>query len=235
MKNRILILLAAMLLVLSASCAQKETDVSDSSVSSAEVQSIIDDESMRALASSLIEIVSDSLSDEPSSEAESSEPEADPSFCIESENGSYMFVPETNTGSFSTEFSAVTNEKGGIVMTLADGRIIELPYTEVVYDEENDIYRTEINGMDFLIEEFYDSDNKLCQVFECIEPIDDFPKHLIPALIVTYYPELEYGSLNIRFIYEPDGNTYTLYYADGHSTEKTIMFDEDSETYYFAE
>lgn len=149
------------------------------------------------------------------------------SFMVVTEHGTYSFFSEEKRGSYKAEFNTVTDEDTQkLNLLLTDGRTVELNYGDIVYDEEEMIYKTEINGFTFWIEEFNDGQGRLCQALECIELTER-------TIFVLYYPELDHGTLEIYFDFEAEGDTYTLNYADGNSSVKTILFDEESGEYYF--
>lgn len=143
------------------------------------------------------------------------------------EHGVYEFYDDLGKGEYSTEFDTVKNEENGnLTLNLKDGRSVELVYGEIVYDEKDGIYKTEINGLTFWVEDITDADGKMLQILECIER----PER---SIFVHYYPELDCGDLRICFDYEANGNEYTFKYADGKTAVKTILFDEETNEYYF--
>lgn len=219
MKNRIFALILSGLMLTLSACATEETQ--ENSDFSADSSIIADEQS---------DETQNSESDEVS--AYSSE---NKSIQIISAGGTYEFG-EDGTGSYSVEFDAVEYDERGIALTLTDGRNMNLNYSEVVYDETDKIYKTEINDITFWIEESYTQEsNNFYQVFQCIEPIDKFKGKVISTIIITYYPELEHGRINMTFLYETQGDEYTIYYPDGGIVTRRISFDEEKGEYYFAE
>ena len=145
---------------------------------------------------------------------------------IKVEHGVYTFY-DNGKGEYTTEFDTINNEENGnLTLILKDGRSVELVYGEIVYDESDGIHKTTINGLSFWIEDITDGDGKMLQILECIER----PER---SIFVHYYPELDCGDMTIVFDYEADGTEYTFNYADGNSSVKTILYDEEAEEYYF--
>lgn len=155
-------------------------------------------------------------------------------FDIVTTGGTYSFG--NFTGRYDTEFTGVENPEGGITLTLLDGREMLFKYSEIVYDEENDIYRTQINGMDFWVHEKYRDDGQLVQNFECIQRPEIFEgTDIITNIIITYYPQYGKGNLGIAFVYEIDGENMILKYADGGVLNKKIAWNESQQTYEFVQ
>ena len=158
------------------------------------------------------------------------------SFTVETEHAVYDFLAETGTGDYRTEFTTAETSSTSITITLSDGRTMQLNHTGIVYDEENDIYRTEINDLDFWVYEYHDSNNNLCQVYNCIEPLDnlgDFKGRVISTITVNYNPELESGDIKMIFLYEIQGDKVIISYPDGMVLTKTVKYDKDNNKYYF--
>lgn len=157
-------------------------------------------------------------------------------FEVITDTAKYEFFSESGTGSYYTEFHSANKDEHCITITLLDGRVMELNYTEIVFDKEDEIYRTDINGLDFMVSEFHDSNNTLCQVFECIEPMNnlgDFEGRVISTIIVKYKPELETGEINMTFLYEIKDGKAIIRYADGKEIYKTVLIDDESGKFYF--
>lgn len=160
------------------------------------------------------------------------------SFTVETEHAVYDFIAEEGTGDYRTTFTTTETNPNSITITLADGRTMQLNHTGIVYDEEAEIYRTEINGLDFLVYEYLNSNNTLCQVYDCIDPMDnlgDFNGRVISTITVNFNPELESGDIRMVFLYEIKGDEVTIRYADGKELTKTVKYDEKTEQYYFGE
>ena len=142
------------------------------------------------------------------------------------EHSVYTFY-DYGKGEYFTEFDAVKNDDNGtLTLNLKDGRSVDLVYGEIVYDETEGIYKTEINGLEFWVEDITDGEGRMLQILECIE----YPER---SIFVHYYPELDCGDMTIVFKYEANGTEYTFNYADGNTSVKTILFDEETEEYYF--
>lgn len=142
------------------------------------------------------------------------------------EHGVYEFY-DNGVGEYHTEFDTVKNEENGnLTLNLKDGRSVELVYGEILFDEKEGIYKTEINGFTFWVEDITDGEGRSVQKLECI----DRPER---SIFVKYYPELDCGDLLICFDYEANGSEYTFKYADGNTSVKTILFDEETNEYYF--
>ncbi len=234
MKNRHLYVVFALILALSSvfcSCAQDEGAKTDSAV-------VSPTENLNDAIVSTDDASSDGLEVEEVSSDEQSADECihgeDTAFAVSSDKGSYTIFPDTKTGCYLTEFTAKSGE-GVISITLSDGRVLDLEYDEVSFDESESTHLTVINGLDFVITESADADNNRVQTFECIEKIDFFSENLDDLIVVTYFPETEKGKLQIWFTFENEGEEYTFHYADGHSAEKCIGFDSETETHYFYE
>ncbi len=154
------------------------------------------------------------------------------------DTAAYEFYPESNTGSYYTQFHSATKDANSITITLLDGRTMQLNYDEIIFDEAEQIYRTKINELDFMISEIHDSDNNLVQVFKCIEPLEnlgDFNGKVESVLTVNYKPELENGEISMAFLYELDGDNVIIRYPDGRELTKKIKYNEDGKTFTFAE
>ena len=174
-----------------------------------------------------------------SSQAESSVDTSDSdSFKVITETAAYEFRPETKTGKYYTTFHSAKKGQNSISITLQDGREMKLNYTEISFDENEQIHYTKINDLDFEISEHHDDGNNLVQVFECIEPmenISNFEGRVDYTITVTYKPEMESGEINMSFLYESDGEIYQIRYPDGRELTKTVKYNEDTKEYYFAE
>ena len=142
------------------------------------------------------------------------------------EHGVYRFY-DNGRGEYFTEFITVENEENGkLTLNLKDGRSVELLYGEILYDENEGINKTEINGLEFWVEDITDAEGRMLQILECIER----PER---SLFIHYYPELDCGDLTIYFDYESNSDEYTFKYADGNTSVKTILYNEETEEYYF--
>ncbi len=158
------------------------------------------------------------------------------SFTVETEFATYDFLAYDGTGDYRTDFTTADTNTNSITITLADGRTMQLNHTGIVYDEENEIYRTEINELDFMVYEYHDSNNLLCQVYDCIEPMEnlgDFKGRVISTITVNYNPELECGDIRMVFLYEIQGDKVIISYPDGKVLEKTVKYDKENDKYYF--
>ena len=239
MKKRIFILISVLALICFCSCEGNDSasnlnnsgSISDVSELSAESSITVQDTANNSNASEIgdtseICSASDDSSDEDNGESSTAGDEGD-YFEISVESGVYCFYTDEMKGSYKTDFSIVQGDAPALsTLVLKDGRNIQLNYGEIVFDEEDSIYKTEINGFTFWIEEFHDSEGRLCQVLECIEKTER-------TIFVLFYPELDYGTVEIHFDFVADGDKYTLNYADGQTAEKTVVFDSESGEYYF--
>lgn len=157
-------------------------------------------------------------------------------FTVETEHAVYDFISTEGVGDYRTEFTTTATNPNSITITLADGRTMQLNHTGIVYDEENEIYKTEINGLDFLVYEYLDSNNNLCQVYDCIEPMDnlgDFKGRVISTITVNFNPELESGDIRMVFLYEIKEDKVIIRYPDGAELTKTIKYNNTENKYYF--
>ncbi len=167
---------------------------------------------------------SDEDSEQSNTVSKTTEPRALEKITVE--HGVYEFF-EDRVGEYQTEFDTVKNEENGnLTLILKDGRSVELVYGDILYDEEDEIYKTTINGLSFWIEDITDSEGRMLQILECIER----PER---SIFVQYYPELDCGDMRIFFDYEANGTEYTFKYADGNTSVKTILYNEETEEYYF--
>ncbi|MBQ4316878.1 MAG: hypothetical protein IJC20_01390 [Clostridia bacterium] len=157
-------------------------------------------------------------------------------FKVETEFSTYEFFSNTATGAYKTEFHSAKKSENGIAITLLDGRNMELQYKEVTFNENDQTHSAEINGLDFNVSEFHDSNNNICQVFESIKPSDensDSDEQSTPSIVVKYYPELEHGAIDMAFSYNISGEIVTISYPDGKDLTKTVKYNEAEKKYYF--
>ncbi len=234
-KTAILITLVFMVFL---SACVTEIDVEDSVVSKEELDvgsyTESTDESTTSTPDNSDESDTSKISEQTDVSDETSEPDG---FKVITDTASYEFYSESSTGNYHTEFHSAKSSENSITITLLDGRVMDLNYTEIVFDEKDQIYRTTINELDFKVSEFHDSANTLCQVFECIEPIEnlgDFDGKVDSTITVKYKPELERGEIDMSFLYETDGDKVTIRYPDGKELTKTVKYNEETEEYYFA-
>lgn len=232
MKNKSVILLLILAVLVFSSCADGSTTTNSSSVPEATADSL----NIVSSESNGEDLCANITEDEPIC-CEPLPLDGKNSFVtIKTENYEYSFNGEFCSGRYDTEFTGVKNDSGGITLTLRDGRTMYLNYSEVTYDEKDEIYRTEINGLDFMITEGYTTGNEFVQNFECIEMPEIFKNtDIITTILITYYPELGHGQIAISYVYEVDGEKVTLHYADGGVLTKTIKWDENKGEYYIGE
>ena len=143
------------------------------------------------------------------------------SIIAEAEYGRYIIYTEEGYGFYETE---MTMHDG--YMLLADGRKVPLVYESVSHGED-EICSANINGRKHNITSFTDSEERLCQLLECVEDSNDFP---ITSKII-YYPELEYGIATIGFRTETAEDGFLLNYFDGGSYLLTVTLDEENGNY----
>ena len=242
MKNRILFALLLVLAIVFSACNQREENMDTSSADNiGEKSDIAVSVGEASIEISRVSDISDEIvldiTKEPSENIEDIDPQkslAEGWFEVITPYGEYQFGDKV--GDYRTEFTGEDNPDGSITFTLLDGRIMNFKHGEIVYDEENNIYRTEINGLDFLVHESVTSDGLSHVTYDCIERIDAFKDvSNIVYIQIDYYPELCSGHLHIAFTYELNGEEVTLKYADGGVLTKTIKWDEETQKYYFAE
>lgn len=158
------------------------------------------------------------------------------SFTVETEHAVYDFSATEGVGDYRTDFTITETNPNSITITLADGRTMQLNHTGIVYDEEAEIHKTEINELDFLVYEYLDSNNNLCQVYDCIEPMEnlgDFKGRVISTITVNFNPEIEKGDIRMVFLYEIKGDKVIISYPDGAELTKTVKYDKENDRYYF--
>ncbi|MBO5870449.1 MAG: hypothetical protein J6Q89_06830 [Clostridia bacterium] len=157
-------------------------------------------------------------------------------FKVETEFSTYEFFSNSATGSYKTKFNSAKKSENGITITLADGRVMELQYKEVTFNENDQTHSAEINGLPFNVSEFHDSNNNICQVFECTNQSDesnDSDEQSTPSIVVKYFPELEHGEIDMAFTYNISGENVVISYPDGKDLTKTVKYNESEEKYYF--
>ena len=167
---------------------------------------------------------------------ETSEPSDDSNdFKVITEFSRYEFFASSHTGRYTTEFHSAIQSETGITITLLGGRTMELQYQKVTFNEDDQTHQTVINGLDFVVSEYHDSNNNICQVFESDKSIGDseYSELASPSITVKYYPELERGEIVMLFSYKLSGENLTIHYPDGQSLSKILKYNESEDRYYF--
>ncbi len=146
---------------------------------------------------------------------------------IDDGNNRYSLDLTTNCGSYSTTFTLTENTNNGekVVWTLADGTVAEFSCENVVWDSESGSMT--IDGKEF---EIYDI------------PADEFGDAYIDIscydananVFIYYYPDTQTGDIYADFTFISNGDTYMFSYLNG-IVQKTILQDEETGDYYFAE
>ncbi len=138
----------------------------------------------------------------------------------------YFIDPWQKCGYFETEFTMAENE-----IHFSDGRILPFIYEELTYNEQEGHHTAVINGRNYLLTTFTSNEGSLCQLLECT---DEFEGYAVTSSVL-YYPELEYGKISMGFTFEIEDEKYTLTYLDGYTEQHTIVLDEESGSYIFAD
>lgn len=146
---------------------------------------------------------------------------------IEDDYNSYSLDLTEQTGSYYSEFSATTLDDGnGMgVLTLTDGRVINVPFGNASWDDNKEYGSVTIDGTEF---EMYNM------------PAGEYNEEFIAlsnqngTVTINYYPQTQNGDIYVDFSFISNGDTYMFSYPNG-IVEKTILQDEETGEYYFAE
>ena len=146
---------------------------------------------------------------------------------IEDDYNRYSLDLTEQTGSYYSEFSATTLDDGnGMgVLTLTDGRVINVPFGNASWDDNKEYGSVTIDGTEF---EMYNM------------PAGEYNEEFIAlsnqnaTVTINYYPQTQNGDIYVDFSFISNGDTYMFSYPNG-IVEKTILQDEETGEYYFAE
>lgn len=146
---------------------------------------------------------------------------------IEDDYNRYSLDLTEQTGSYYSEFAATTLDDGnGMgVLTLTDGRVINVPFGNASWDDNKEYGSVTIDGTEF---EMYNM------------PAGEYNEAFIAlsnqngTVTINYYPQTQNGDIYVDFSFISNGDTYMFSYPNG-IVEKTILQDEETGAYYFAE
>lgn len=136
-------------------------------------------------------------------------------FFAYAENAEYLIRSDMQAGYYKTTY---TTEGDQIVF--ADGRTLPMTYTDYVYNEEKGIYEAVINGRNYVLFEYVDTDGSMVQCLQCVDSIEGYEY----TSFLRYYPEIASGEIYLGFVYTEKDNEYTLTYLDGYVETVTIIF-----------
>ena len=228
MKIKALILLLALSVALSLLCGcGSQPDSPTESVSGAEESTSSQEESQnKSENDSESEPENDSETEFDSLISDGIDPGKVAGFFAYAEDAEYFIRSDMQAGYYSTTY---TTE--GDTILFSDGRTLPMTYSEYVYSEEKGVYETVINGRNYALFEYVDTDGSMVQCLQCVDIFEGYEY----TSFLLYHPEIGSGEISLGFVYTENDGEYTLTYLDGYVETIKVIYNNEEERYETAE
>ncbi|MBR6562997.1 MAG: hypothetical protein IKK70_03565 [Clostridia bacterium] len=147
-------------------------------------------------------------------------------FFAYAEDAEYFIRSDMQAGYYSTTY---TTE--GDTILFSDGRTLPMTYSEYVYSEEKGVYETVINGRNYALFEYVDTDGSMVQCLQCVDIIEGYEY----TSFLLYHPEIGSGEIYLGFVYTENDGEYTLTYLDGYVETIKVTYNNEEDRYETAE
>ncbi len=125
-------------------------------------------------------------------------------------------------GEYFTEFENYSFKNNTLKFTFLNGKKITVKFSKVWDDAASGYTLATFGKYTYAIEEYTNTEGIKMVAFILMDGADDKFMGEGSAISIIWYPEFEYGTLLVNFIYEADGDNYTLEYFEGTKTKKYL-------------